>query len=238
MGEPILVLRARFELEGTTTNDLRQLTGDPPKVVAPPTLPTVPVRIGDATRPDDGVLGCFIPGATPGAGRFGAVSPEAVSGAIVNVFTSNIDGDLKIDPLKGIPATHPFVAERSSTFPVAPNAPQTFVILADPRGSLYATCGVLPRKKVSVPKEFMDAALRNVEPTVRVGPVLATGEAGAPKVMVPPPQIEGYQAEFVSEHQGAYTEVPISPVPPLAELPKERVVLTDGWMRIVKPPAV
>jgi hypothetical protein len=237
MGEPILVLRARFELEGTTTSDLRQLTGDPPKVVAPPSLPTVPVRIGDATRPDDGVLGCFIPGPTPAAGRFGPVSAEAVSGAIVNVFTSHISDEIQVDPLKGLPATHPFVAERTSTFTVTPNDAQTYVILADPRGSLYATCGVLPRKKVTVPKEFVDAALRNVEPTIRIGPVVATMQAGATKVMVPPPQLEGYQAQFVSEHQGTFAEAPVSPVPPLAELPKERVMLTGGWMRMVRPPS-
>ncbi len=101
---------------------------------------------------------------------------------------------------------------------------------------------VLPRKKIAIPKEALDAALRNLEPTFPVGPVMTFRRAGTVKPIVPPPRIEGLVGQFV--HAGpapdgtteAFTETPVPPVPPVAELPEDRVVLDEGWMRMFKPP--
>ena len=76
------------------------------------------------------------------------------------------------------------------------------MILADVRGSIYATCGVLPRKKIVLPPDFIDPALRNLEPTFLTGPVLAIPEGETLTAMLPPPSIEGLSADFVREKSG------------------------------------
>ena len=92
-----------------------------------------------------------------------------------------------------------------------------------------------------MPKEFIAASLKQLEPTFRVGPVFTTRAMGALKALAPPPQIEGFAAEFVFRNPGAdgeadtYPEAEVPPVPPVGELPRERVVLSDGWMRVFRP---
>ena len=95
--------------------------------------------------------------------------------------------------------------------------------------------------EITIPKESIDAALRNLEPTFPVGPVMTFRRAGTVRPMVPP-QIEGLVGEFVHAEPAAngtgetLTETSVPPVPPVAELPEDRVVLEEGWMRVFKPP--
>ena len=42
-----------------------------------------------ASRPDDGVLGCFVTGATPADDRFVPPSPQAVQEAVVNQMVTS-----------------------------------------------------------------------------------------------------------------------------------------------------
>jgi hypothetical protein len=136
---------------------------------------------------------------------------------------------------------HQFVKDQESLFQVEANQNTDIVILADPRGGLYATCGALPRKKITMPKEFIQASLAHLEPTFRVGPVFTTKAMGALKALAPPPQIDGFEAEFVYRSAGSggdpdtFPEAAVPPVPPVGELPRDRAVLSDGWMRVFKP---
>jgi hypothetical protein len=104
------------------------------------------------------------------------------------------------------------------------------------------TSAELPRKKITIPKESIDAALRNLDPAFPVGPVMTINRAGAVRPIVPPPRIEGLVGEFVYAEPaqdgttGTFSEALVPPVPPVAELPEDRVVLDEGWMRLYKPP--
>jgi hypothetical protein len=231
IGEPILVTRARLKFEGTATEKLAELAGDPPLLGAPPELPSLPVRIGDITRPDDGVLGCFIPGATPSDGRFAPVTKEAAEKAIVNALAAGV-------PLgfgNGIAAKHPFVKDMESLFTLPHNQPLDVVILSDIRGGLYATCGALPRKKIQMPQEFIDAAVRQLEPSFYTGPILATQLLDSERALLPPPDVDGYTAEFLHQKPAdpTFSSSEVPPAPPLSELPKKRVLLTEGWLRMI-----
>jgi hypothetical protein len=92
-----------------------------------------------------------------------------------------------------------------------------------------------------MPREFIDASLKHLEPTFRVGPVFTTKAMGALKTLAPPPQIDGFATEFVFRSPGTdgaadtFPEAEVPPVPPVGELPRERVVLSDGWMRVFRP---
>ena len=46
------------------------------------------------------------------------------------------------------------------------------LLLVDLHGGIYARCGLLPRKKITVPKEYYETGLNDLEPTISVGPVL------------------------------------------------------------------
>jgi len=237
LGEPILVLAARLTYQATSSTNPSQLAQDPPLLTGSPALPVLQVRIGDATRPDDGTLGCFKTGATPADGRFAPVTKEAAEKAIVNGLAMGVPYFAH----SGLAVTHPFVKDQESLFHVEADHHTDIVILADPRGGLYATCGALPRKKITMPREFIQASLAHLEPTFRVGPVFTTKAMGALKALAPPPQIDGFEAEFVYRSAGSggdpdtFPEAAVPPVPPVGELPRDRAVLSDGWMRVFKP---
>ena len=132
LGEPILVLAARLTYEGTSSTNPSQLAQDPPLLTGSPALPTLHVRIGDSTRPDDGTLGCFKVGATPAAGRFAPVTKEAAQKAILNGLAMGVP----FFAHSGLEVQHPFVKDQECLFQVPPNQATDVVILADPRGGL------------------------------------------------------------------------------------------------------
>jgi hypothetical protein len=99
------------------------------------------------------------------------------------------------------------------------------ILLRDVRRGIYATSGVLPRKVVTLPKEFLEAAISRMEPTFRVGPVLTSLRLGTLRVMVPPPSIDGHTAAFVQQMADGgdgpadFVPTPVPAAPPVAELP-------------------
>ncbi len=128
-------------------------------------------------------------------------------------------------------ATHPFVAERISLFTLAPGEQQELVILADVRGAIYAISGVLPRKQITIPREFLDGALHRLRPTFRAGPLLALPQAEGIKPALPQPEIEGMRASFM-HGDDLQQESPFAPRVPLGELPRGRALLAEGWVRL------
>ena len=136
--------------------------------------------------------------------------------------------------------THAFVKDQQTLFSVAYGPPTDVVILADPRGGLYATCGALPRKKITMPEEFIRSSLQRLEPTFRVGPLLTATTMGSVKALAPPPQIEGHEVEYVYRTPGVdggkdtFPEAVVSPVPPVGEVPRDRVTVSEGWMRVFR----
>ena len=49
--------------------------------------------------------------------------------------------------------------------------------------------------------------------------------------------MDGYGTEFVREEPGhTFIERSLPPLPPTAELPLGRAMLTDGWLRVTRRP--
>jgi len=227
LGEPILVMNARLSFEASNQS-ATELRSAPQAIPEPPALPVLHVRVGDVTRPDDGVLGCFLVGASPSEDKFAPVSLEAAEKAVLNQMV--FGASQKIEKI-----THPFIVDRVAEFDLAGHTTFDTVVLADARGSLYATCGVLPRKTIVVPKDFVDPALKKLEPTFQVGPILGFERQGTLVPVLPAPRIEGMDAEFVHDDDATYPEMPLPPTPSVSELPAQRVRLTEGWVRMFKP---
>jgi hypothetical protein len=95
---------------------------------------------------------------------------------------------------------------------------------------------VLPRKKITVPKDFIEASLRNMEPVVPVGPVLSFTASGAVRPLFPPPQVAGYDADFLYPDQHAnktgFAAAKLPTSIPVGDLPPGRVTLNEGWVRL------
>ena len=226
LGEPILVMNARLSFEASNQSTA-ELKANPQPVTDPPALPVLHLRLGDVTRPDDGVLGCFLVGASPAEDRFAPPSLEAAEKAVLNQMV--FGAFQKIEKI-----THPFIVDQVAEFDLAANTIFDVVLLADARGAMYATCGVLPRKTIVVPKDFVDPALKKLEPTFQVGPILGFERQGDLVPVLPAPTIEGMDAEFVHDDDTTYPEISLPPLPPIAELPAQRVRLTEGWVRMFK----
>ena len=231
IGEPILVMVASVELETTAETDRKKLAIDPVALAQPPTVPSIPVRIGDITRPNDGVFGIFKPGATPDQSKFAPVSIDAAQHAILNGLTEGV----AYNSQTGAPVNHPFVLNQVNVIAVQPDTPQQAILLTDIRGDIYATAGVLPRKSITLPKDFLDGALDNMEPVFAVGPVFTASTAtGSLQALFPPPQVQGYDVSFSPGTGDPANDLGMPPAPPLGDLPSTRVKLDEGWVRLKK----
>ena len=225
MGEPILVMVARAQWQTTGEVDGAKAAQGAP-LAQPPAMPTISLRIGDISRPDDGVLGCFLPNDSPGNSKFAPVSRNAADNAILNGITTGIP----FNDLNGMPVSHPFVLHQQNVTQISADASRDVILLTDIRGDIYVTCGVLPRKSITLPKDFLDAALANMAPVFSVGPVLTFASASDVKPLFPPPQVQGYDATYLANAADAGNAMP--PSPPLGDLPPTRVSLKEGWVRL------
>lgn len=238
VGEPILLLGGRLQFNGTATEESADLTRDPVLLTDPPRLPALQVRIGDVTRPDDGVLGLFIPPTTPTAGsarssgHFAPVCKQAADQALLNVLSTGPS------PSGWQAVTHPFVSGQESKVSLPANQPVDVVILTDIRNAIYLTCGALPRKKITIPKEFIDPAIQAFEPSFYAGPILTAAAFDSEKSLLPPPDVAGYTTQFLYKPFGAaaFSSTDVPATSPLGDLPPTRVVLTEGWLRMVPLP--
>ena len=232
VGDAIAILSARVWLEATEETAPQVLLGTPPQIPEPPEVPTVRVQIGDQNRPDDGVLGVFLPDPDPSASRFAPVDTEAAEAAILN--------ELPAGGISHRPAEHPFVHGLESAFPIHLGEPMDLTVLVEAGAGLYAMSGALPRKKITVPREFL-AGVERLEPTFRVGPLLSTPTLGSLRPLLPAPQVEGREVRWLryepgtEAEEGTWEASPVPPLPPLGVVPGTRIRVSEGWMRLVRP---
>jgi hypothetical protein len=115
---------------------------------------SVPVRLGDVSMEDDGLV---------------AYWPIA-AGAMASTYTL-VDTDPESGPAGG------------PTVPLAPAdaAPLQLLLLLDPRASVHATSGMLPVMGVSIPNEMFSDALGRMEYLMRVSPLVTpSGQVAMP----------------------------------------------------------
>jgi hypothetical protein len=158
VGRPLALLRARlqFQLDGNPINDTGWAsTFD----ASPPDFLDFPfsIRLGDQATREDGVIGYF---SDANYDTFNSVvRPQSnVAQSYVRPIGplgSTADGNyLQLTFAKG---TYAYVT-----------------ILADPRGAVHATTGILPVKQLDIPPQFVDPALSQMELSFRMGPILTS----------------------------------------------------------------
>jgi hypothetical protein len=235
VGRPVAVVRTVLSVD--VADDLDALTLDDAgraaraQAYADLTRLGVPVRIGELTRTDDGVLGWFADddysrmhvvdklvrdealAAGPGQGHFG---PWGTTPVVP-------------DPQ---PIEHPYL-EAADTVVVHPGSPRLLTVLMLPGSTASVTCGLVPRVTIQLQRAWYAPGLEKLSPSVRVGPVLV--DPG--QVRLPAVTALG-QRQVLTHREGplGWQDDAILAATQEALLPDRASVLREGWIRVDPSP--
>jgi hypothetical protein len=186
VGRPIAVVRAVLRLDIDDDLDELDLTDAARRAAREAAYSSLadrafPVRIGELTRSDDGLLGFFV---NDDYARFHVVDKAVRDGAL--------DGGRRRGHLsqKGSiplvpdirPIEHPYLVADDELC-VRPQQVVRLTLLMHSAGKVHLSSGVLPRKSLQLARDWTHPGLSVIAPSARIGPVLIDpGEVRLPKV--------------------------------------------------------
>ncbi len=186
-----------------------------------------PVRLGELTRTDDGLLGYFVDGdftrfhlvdravadlareAGRGRGHFGpwGETPDMPP----------------VDPIR-----HPYLHAEDEV-KLRPGVPRLLTLLMMPGAAVHVTSGIVPRQKVRLARAWFAPGLEKLSPSVRVGPVLIDpGDVRLPLVAA----LGDKQTLTTREGPLGWRDDPIFAATQSAVLPDRTSTLREGWIRV------
>jgi hypothetical protein len=236
VGRPVAVVRAVLALD--VADDLDDLdldeVGRAARAAAYRELAAVevPVRLGEVTRTDDGLLGWFLDDdysavhVVDRAVRERAREAGRLRGHLAPWGTTpQVPAE---DPI-----THPYVS-RDDVVGLRPGVPRIVTLLMLPGLAVNVTAGVTPRQRVRLARAWFAPVLDRLVPSVRVGPVLVDpGEVRLPPVAaLGERQVLTYRDGPLSWRDDAILAATQS-----ALLPDRASVLREGWVRVNPVPA-
>lgn len=190
VGRPIAVVRALLRLEIDDDLDELDLSDADRRALREAAYAELadrafPVRLGELTRRDDGLLGFFL---DDDYTRLHVVDRVVRDGALDGGrgrghFATYGRTPQVPDPR---PIDHPYIHAEDELH-VHPGQIVRLTLLMHPAGRVHLTSGILPRKSLALARDWMQPGLSVIAPSVRVGPVLIDpGEVRLPKVSVFP----------------------------------------------------
>lgn len=159
IGRPLALVRLslQFALDGTPLAPCDWPTPvKPPKIdkhIPDFTTSKFSIRFGDQAARDDGVIGYFT---NQDYATFNSVVKPLGGHTYIK----------EIGPLGGEDGNY-------INLPFDGKTKEILTLLVDPRASIHATTGILPVKELTVPPQFVDKPLADMEATFRVGPLLS-----------------------------------------------------------------
>ena len=189
----------------------------------------ITVRLGELTRTDDGVLGYFV---DDDYSLFTPVSPQVLaaartSGRLVGqlgVLGPGMAGAPDVQPV-----THPYVDDSETPLKARPSQTVRLTVLMAPGGSAHATCGLFPRVRTELSREWVATALKRLLPSFRIGPALVD-----PKT-VRVPKSTGLPKEQVFTFRpdpASWEDDTIAAATQDALLPTDPAVVREGYLRV------
>ncbi len=191
----------------------------------------VPVRLGELTRTDDGVLGWFVDDDYRRCHVVDKVVQDAALEAGKGKGYLGGWGTTSALPAPD-PIDHPYLA-RDSDLVLHPGTPRLITLLMLPGSALTVTAGVVPRQALRLSRAWFASGLERLSPSVRVGPVLVDpGEVRLPSVSA-----LGERQLFTSrEGPLSWRDDAILAATQAALLPDRTSVLREGWIRVDPSP--
>ena len=236
VGRPIAIVRAAIGLEvqddsdeydlGTDARDqraeaFRRLAGR-----------RFDVRLGALSRSQDGLLAYFV---DDDYTRCRPVHPLVLEQAVRSGPRTGYLGSLQeasdfhADPEGQTTAIdHPYLSKRP-TLEVSGATPRSLTLLMVPDASVHVTSGILPRKSLSLVREWIDEPLARILPSLRVGPVLVDPET----IRMPKPVHLGEEQMWSRRaSETTWRHDPIVAATQEALFPKGSAVAQEGYIRI------
>ena len=235
VGRPIAVVRAQLKLELKPPDDIDLGNAQRAKEWADAEREAArhafPVRIGEVTRSDDGVLGFFV---DDDYAHFRLVD-KAIAGTAAEAGRSR--GQLGLySSVSGMPPktaiTHPYIAgtDDADTLMLHIGQSVTLTLFMHPAGKATLTSGVLPRKALALAHEWVGPGLAALMPSVRVGPLLVDPS----EIRLPLVASLGDRQTF-TRRTGPLTwrDDPIVAATQAALLPRLPHEAQEGWIRVI-----
>jgi hypothetical protein len=245
VGRPVAVVRAQLRLELKPADDID--LSDPARAAEWALAEqqaqrfAFPVRVGELTRSDDGVLGFFV---DDDFSRLRLVD-KVIAGVAAEAGRSR--GQLGLLGEQGPGATmppadaltHPYIAGRDDDDTLLLHLGQTvtLTVLMHPAGKLYMSSGLLPRKALALARDWVGPGLAALAPTLRTGPVLvetdlaAQGDKG--QVRLPKVSVFGKDQNFLwRDTPATWRTDAILAATQTALLPETPAEFREGWIRV------
>jgi hypothetical protein len=239
VGRPIAIARAQLRLELRTPDDIDlsdpQRAGEWAAAEREAARYAFPVRIGELTRSDDGVLGFFV---NDDYSKFRLVD-KVIAGAAADAGRSRGQLGL-IDAVVGLPPKAPFPegyiagTDDADTLMLHIGQTVTLTIFMHPAGKASLTSGILPRDALALARDWVAPGLAAIAPSLRTGPVLVETDLD-PKgqVRLPKVSVFGKDQNFLwRDTPATWRTDAILAATQTALLPETPAEFRDGWIRV------
>jgi hypothetical protein len=232
VGRPVAVVRAMLWLE--IQDDLDQVDlSDPAKRAQREAAygdladRAFPIRLGELTRSDDGLLGFFV---DDDYAHYHVVD-KVVRDAAFDVRRgrgqfNQIGLATQMPAIK--PITHPYIVTQDELL-VRPGQMVRLTLLMHPAGRVHLTSGVLPRKYLQLTRNWVQPGLSVMAPSARIGPVLIDPD----KVRLP--KISSFPKDQIWTRRSTpstWKDDPILAATQTALLPDLPSQVQEGYIRI------
>lgn len=162
----------------------------------------IPVRLGEARQLNDGLVAYWIEDGQGGfvSGTNGPVHfPELEAGPVADALRVSLSGD-----------------------------PVKLTMLADPRGTVHATCGILPVKNISIPPDQYAKVLRTLSVTFLTSPLITPLQS----IEFPIPAEAGYGWSWLDRPTG-FTWNRVADIKNASrEARYEQQRILEGWLKL------
>jgi hypothetical protein len=239
VGRPVAVVRAQLRLELKPPDDID--LSDPQRAAEWAAAESsiagyaFPVRIGELTRSDDGVLGFFV---DDDYSRFRIVDKVIASRAAT---LGRSRGQLGLyTTSQGVPAEqdldHPYIfgTDDADTLQLHLGQLVTLTILMHPAGKASLTSGILPRKALALARDWVGPGLAAIAPSLRTGPVLVETDLDTEgQVRMPKVSVFGKDQNFLwRDTPATWRTDAILAATQTALLPDTPAEFREGWIRV------
>lgn len=231
VGRPVAVVRAVLEFD--VADDLDTLTldaeGRAARAAAYAELAqaAVTVRLGEMTRPDDGLLAWFLDDDFTHARVVDKVVAELAREAGRGKGHLVAWGETPTDPAVE-PITHPYLVAEDE-IELRLGVPRMVTLLMLSGAAVHVTSGVTPRTSVRLQRSWFASGLDRLVPSIRVGPVLVDpGDVRLPLVAA----LGEQQTLTTREGPLGWRDDPLLAATSSAMLPDRATELREGWVRV------